>query len=212
MQITKYPQSTLLLKKEGAKILIDPGSFFFEKYDVGWVLDVAAVLYTHQHFDHLDQEKAQVFAKEGILLFGNFDVAKVLTARGLMVNEVFDRKPFLINTFEITPVFLPHCKMVDGSGGPPNNGYVIDNLLFHPGDGIELEDFRVKKAAIPIAGPTIDYKGAWRFVESLNCKTVIPIHFSNPRFPATPGEFVKQKPMTGDVEVIVLRSGQSAEI
>ena len=212
MQITKYPQSTLLLKKEGSKILIDPGSFFFEKYNEGWVLDVACVLYTHQHFDHLDQEKAQIFAKEGIALYGNFDVAKVLADLGLSINEVFDRKPFAIGKFQITPVFLAHCKMIDGSDGPPNSGYLIDSIFFHPGDGIELDNFTVDKAAIPITGPTIDYGRAWQFVQSLKCTLVVPIHYSNPRFLANPSNFVKQKPTGSNVEVIILESGQSAEI
>jgi L-ascorbate metabolism protein UlaG (beta-lactamase superfamily) len=59
MKITKYPQSCLLLEKNGQRIVIDPGKFFAEKYSFAELGEISAVLYTHRHGDHLDATKAK---------------------------------------------------------------------------------------------------------------------------------------------------------
>lgn len=56
MNITKYPQSSLLLEKNGQRILIDPGSFMAAKFSVGDLPEIEAILLTHRHADHADPD------------------------------------------------------------------------------------------------------------------------------------------------------------
>ena len=210
MKITKYPQSNFLIEEEGKKILIDPGNFTFEKYSVADFPTLDGVLITHQHADHLDKEAVKALRGLGIPIYGNSDVARLLSSESVEINVIESNKEFQAAGFTIKPIDLPHCKMIDGSDGPPNTGYVINDTLFHPGDGIEIAGLAVETAAIPIAGPTINYDRAWKLAGSLQAKRVIPMHYSNPRFPADPHEFKGKNP--GNAEVIVLSDDASTEI
>ncbi len=210
MRITKYPQSTLLIGENGTRILIDPGSFTLEKYPVDHFGALNAVLITHQHFDHLYIPAIKAWYDLGVRIFGNRDVAEVLKREGLEIDKVANRISFKINNIELTPIDLPHCRMIDGSPGPPNTGFIINGIFFHPGDGIEPAGEKVDNAAIPIAGPTIDYNKAWKLAESLEAKKIIPIHYSNPKYDADPNIFASSK--KGDIEVIVLKDGDFTEI
>ncbi len=54
MRLTKFGHSCLLVEENGARVLLDPGSFSegFEALE-----DLTAVCLTHQHVDHLDAER-----------------------------------------------------------------------------------------------------------------------------------------------------------
>ena len=210
MKITKYPQSNFLIEEGDKKILIDPGNFTFEKYSVNDFPTLDGVLITHQHPDHLDKEAVKALRGSGTPVYGNSDVASVLSSESVKVNVIEPNKEFQVAGFTIKPVGLPHCKMLDGSDGPPNTGYVINGTLFHPGDGIEIAGLTVETAAIPITGPTINYDRAWKLARSLQAKRVIPMHYSNPAYKVDVSGFVKMKPE--ETEVIVLDDGHSTEI
>ncbi len=235
MKITKYPQSCFVIESAGKKIMIDPGSFFAEKFSAKDFLDVSAVLLTHQHIDHLDINSLKIFAGRKIPIYGNTDVVAKLSVDGVKVNEVRDREKFSVAGFEIEPVDLPHCQLPSCKtcgrkfpvrpcpdhknadivlvDGPPNTGFVINATFFHAGDGIELAGFTAKNAGVPIVGPTIDHERAWKFIRGLNAKTVIPMHYDYSVFPAElrdPKRFAKLAPK--GVKVIVLNHGESTEL
>lgn len=209
MKVTKYPQSCLLLEKDGRRILIDPGSFVAEKYHASEFGKVEAVLYTHQHGDHYDEG----FSKSlDAPKYGNKSVCELIGSDCKLVES---GKEFELAGFKILPHDLPHCKMVDGSDGPQNTGFIIDDNFFDPGDGIDTEGVSVENAAIPIAGPSISMYDAAQFVLKLGVKKVIPIHYSNVGyFPGDPDGF---KTATAEwfklpFEVVVLADGESTEL
>ena len=51
MRLTKFGHSCLLVEEQGARMLLDPGTLSdgFEELQ-----GLTAILYTHQHADHLD--------------------------------------------------------------------------------------------------------------------------------------------------------------
>jgi len=207
VKVTKYPQSCLLLEKEGRRIVIDPGNFFAAKYNVDELGAIEVVLYTHQHADHYDGSLIEAFRSSQVALYGNSDVAALI---GEGARQVQDGEQFSAAGFSIVPRDLPHCVMPDGSAGPPNTGYVIDGNFFHPGDGIEISGLRVEHAAVPIAGPSVSLYHAVQFATSLGAKKVIPIHYDNTAlFPGNPDGFAK---VCKNAEVIVLKDGQTTEL
>jgi len=182
MKITRYFQSCLLIEDNGARILIDPSGQEFERFKEFSELD--AVLYTHEHGDHFEAELAQIFVEQGIApVYANASTAKLIKASKTVVE---DGKQYEINGMMVKVFQLPHCLMVDGSPGPQNVGYLINDKFFHPGDGIELAGLTVENLALPISGPDISLKDAFAFTKQLGAKNVIPIHYDylggNPDF------------------------------
>lgn len=239
MKITKYPQSNFLIEKEGTRVLIDPGYLTFEKYKTEDFGDLSAILVSHRHWDHVDREPAKIWSREGVPIYGNSDVVQVLGEEDVKVNEIKNGQEFEPGGFKIKPIDLPHCQLlfcrkcnkqlpanelipvvkkcklhpeeelikVDG---PPNTGFLIDGVLFHPGDGTEIKDLITENAFISIDGPTIDFDVAWKFVQNLEAKRIIPMHYSHPAFPADPKDFIKEN--TLGIEVKILSDGESTEV
>ena len=210
MKITKYPQSNFLIEENGGKILIDPGNFTFEKYQPDSFGQIDAILITHQHADHLDKQAVKALSVSGVPIYGNSDVASVLSSESVKVNVVEPHKEFRLANFTVKPIDLPHCKMLDGSPGPPNTSFVVNSIFFHPGDGIEIAGLAVENAAIPITGPTINYDRAWKLAQSLKATRIIPMHYSNPKYNADPNRFADLKPK--GKEVIILNDGESTAL
>src|SRR5688572_3006355 len=124
MKVKKYPQSNLIISNGISKIAIDVGNVTFNNgYKVDEFRDCQAILFTHQHPDHLDSEHIRevVAGKE---VFGNFDVVTKLKELGVEAIEIKDRQEFEAGGFKVMAVELPHCKMADGTDGPPNSGYL----------------------------------------------------------------------------------------
>jgi len=205
MRITKYPQSCLVVEVEGARLAIDPGTLVTARHDVAELGPLDAVLYTHRHQDHLDVEVVDRLLAEGVTLFGNADVVELLGPTRCTLVE--DGSPFTAGGIPITPHDLPHVVMVDGSPGPPNTGFVVADTLFHPGDGIELTGLQVSAAAIPIVGPSISYRDAYRFVQQLGADHVIPIHYD--ALIADPEQFARVCDLA---EVHVLADAEQLEL
>ena len=210
MKIRKYPQSHLVITGSSTKIIIDPGSITFTAgYKSEEFQGADAYLITHQHSDHMDPENIKNIINDK-LVYGNSDVVSKLKSLGVEAEETHDKEKFQVGEFEITPIDLPHCKMQDGSDGPPNTGFIINGVLFHPGDGYQRpDDLTVENLALPIAGPTITMDGALQFAKDLEAKIVIPIHYDY--FKADPNEF-KNMALPFGIEVRPLAPGEETEI
>lgn len=207
MKVTKYPQSCLLLEKDGRRIVIDPGRFFVASYSVGDLGDIEAVLYTHQHSDHFDQSITEQLKATGAKLFGNAEVAALI---GQGANLVEGGRQFTVAGFEVTPHDLPHCR-IPGLEPPQNTGYIVDGNFFHPGDGVETEGVSVENLAVPIAGPDISPFDAVQFIESVGAKAAIPIHYHF--FKEDPEVFAKAYGRSGgQAKIVILGDGQSVEV
>ncbi len=207
MRVTKYPQSCLRLEKDGKCIIIDVGIFVTEEYSLSDLSPIDALLITHQHADHLDPEFAKKLSDMDIPIFGNQDVVNKL--KGIKVEVIHDEEEFNVAGFDIIARELPHCKMVDGSDGPPNTGYLIDGNFFHPGDGTQISNLQADTLAAPIAGPDVTLLDAVNFARQIGALNVIPIHYSNPVFFNDPNT-LKERFL--DANVIVLQNGESKEI
>jgi L-ascorbate metabolism protein UlaG (beta-lactamase superfamily) len=207
MKVTKYPQSCLVIEKDGKRLVIDPGSLVSAAYKSSDLLPVDLILITHEHIDHVDPALLdEMLATKKVPVYGNESTAKALGNR--VTNIIKDGEMVSDEGFSITARELPHVLMVNGSEGPQNTGFVIDGTFFHSGDGIELDGLTVDTAAIPIAGPDISPKDVYSFIKQLGCHTVIPIHYDY--FIANP-EMLNNDFVPG-VKAVILKNGESAEI
>ena len=210
MKVTKYPQSCLIIEQEGKRIVIDPGALVSGKFSARELLPLDAILITHEHEDHADPELIrELVGDSDTPVVANQSTRNLLG--DLVTQVVTDNEEFEVAGMKVVARELPHCLMVDGSAGPQNTGYVVDDVFFHAGDGIKLDNLQVQSAAIPIAGPDISARDVFNFIKQLHCLTVVPIHYDyfleNPNLLAGIGESTLQ-----DVKFVVLDDGQSAEL
>lgn len=204
MNLIKYPQSCVVIENDDGRVLIDAGNVALDAYALEDFGELDAVLYTHRHADHFDDRILGALTDRGIALYANADVAELLPDTATVVS---DGESFDVAGFAITARDLPHVVMVDGSAGPPNTGYVIDGRLFHPGDGNALDGLSVDVLAVPIAGPSISFRDAYRFVSDVGARTAVPIHYDV--FVADPDQFAG---FCDIADVVVLGHGESMSL
>lgn len=195
----------MLLEKNGKRIVIDPGRFFTEKYEVSELGNLEAILYTHQHSDHFDPSVIEELGGKVKCIYGNQDLAALI---GEQACVVADGSGFSVAGFEVMPRDLPHFPI--GREVPQNTGYVIDGTFFHPGDGVENPGVIINDLAAPVAGG-FTFDAVKAFGKSLGAKRVIPIHYSNHEmYPVDVNEF--EAVMKTDFEIILLADGESTEL
>jgi len=204
MKLTRYFQSCLLIEEGNARIVIDPSGQ--EAADSNKFGKLDAVLYTHEHGDHFDPELAQKFADAGVAVYANASTAKQMKSPP---NVIEDGQELEVAGVKISVHELPHCLMVSGAQGPQNSGYLINERLFHPGDGKELAGVKAEILAVPISGPDISLKDASDFVKQVGAKVAVPIHY----------DFIGTKPevfemLGGDqpYQVKTIGAGQTIEV
>ncbi len=200
MKVTRYFQSCLLIEDGKTRLVIDPSGAEADT-DFG---KLDAVIYTHEHGDHFDADLAEKLKTAGAAVYTNQSTAKHMKSQP---NVVSDNQEFKIGSLSIKARELPHCLMWDGSPGPQNTGYVIENKLFHSGDGVVLEGLAIDTVALPITGPDVSLKDAIAFAKQLSAKQIIPVHY----------DYIGTKPdvfasVAGGFDVHVLANGESADI
>lgn len=177
MKITKYPQSCFVLEKASRRIIIDPGNFVAQSYTPEQLGKLEGVLITHQHADHADPDLIKSIVSAGTCeVVANPSVAESL-GDDLVTHQVGDGDVFDLASFHIKTFNLMHGDMADGSPGPFNTGYIIDDVFFHPGDGIEVMNLTVPVSAVPIGGPDISPRDIYDFIKAIGAHTIIPMHY-----------------------------------
>lgn len=177
MKVTKYPQSTLVLEKDGRRLLIDPGSFTAAKYTADDFPEIEAIVLTHRHPDHVEAELIKsILDKKAVPVIANSDTKE--TFPELVTHVISSGETVSHAGFEILAHDLPHVPMVDGTAGPQNTGYIFDGNFFHAGDGVDTTGVSVHYAAVPIAGPDLSLRDAHDLIASIGAKVIIPIHYS----------------------------------
>ncbi len=210
MKITKYPQSCILIEDNGQRILIDPGSLVSPDFSAELLLPIDAILITHEHVDHADPLLIQNLLKDKKVPVISNDSAQVVLGDAV-TRIVKDNETFEIGSFKIICRELPHVDMIDGTKGPKNTGFIINDVFFHPGDGIEISNLHVDAAAVPIAGPDISPKDIFSFIRQIGAKKVIPIHYDY--FSGDPKFYAKLFNAQGlEAMFIILNNGQSCDI
>lgn len=210
MKVQKFPQSHLVISKNGKTLIIDPGYITFEKgFKVKDFQGGDVYLISHQHADHLGPETIKDVVGDKPV-FGNYDVVdKLIEAGVLQAKEIKDKEEIEIAGFLIKAVNLPHFKK-PGFEMPPNTGFLIDGVFFHPGDGDKApEHIHADNAAVPIGGWTINLDSALKFSKDIGAKVVVPIHYD--WYEANPEKFERKAKEFG-IEVRILEHGEETEI
>ena len=165
LRITKYAHSCIRLESNGCALVIDPG--------VGTepeALDgVDAVFVTHEHRDHADD-----------LRLADLDVAvHAPTGSDINVDRLvrIDAGAMIeIAGFEVRAVGGFHARVVDAQIPCANLGYIVNGLLYHPGDAFHVPDRPIDTLLVPLQASWLKVSDCINFVRHVAPRQAVGIH------------------------------------
>lgn len=189
MKVTKYPQSCLLVKAKGKKILIDPGVLKYkEEYFDIWN-NVDAILITHKHPDHCNISVLEKINKN-ITIYSTKEVQNAYPF--LDVSIISDTDFIMVGDINIEVVNAIHGYQPLLKGDKEiyeNVGYIIDdgeNRLYTTSDTICFKnDYKADILCVPVTGHglTMSAFEASLYAKEVEARLVLPIHMDNPSYP-----------------------------
>ncbi|MEJ7636113.1 MBL fold metallo-hydrolase [Aeromicrobium sp.] len=178
MQITRFGHAAVLVETAQTRILIDPGAF---SLDAAFELeDLDAMVVTHQHPDHLDQERLPGLLERNpdAALLCDPETASALELGTWTANS--DGLETIVNGVTITGVGAQHAVIVPELPRVANVGVMLsaegEPALFHPGDTYEYVPDAVDVLALPLSAPWGKVSETVEFVRRVAPSSVFPIH------------------------------------
>ncbi|MCK7621709.1 MBL fold metallo-hydrolase [Streptomyces sp. RS10V-4] len=134
MRLTKFGHACVRLEKNGQAIVIDPGVLTAEPDALA---GAAAVLVTHEHFDHFAPDRLRHVQADVYTCAG---VARHLTGLGRRVQVVRAGDHFSVAGFRVTVAGGTHHYSHPDAPPVDNVGFLVDGEVFHPGDALTVVD------------------------------------------------------------------------
>jgi L-ascorbate metabolism protein UlaG (beta-lactamase superfamily) len=152
MRFTKLGHSCVRLKKDGAVLVIDPGTFS----DASAALaGAAALLVTHEHPDHIDADavKAALTSNPDLTLWTTASVRAQFGDFGDRVHEVRHGEALEIAGFSVHVYGEKHALIHRDIPVVENHCFLVDGEVFHPGDSFTVPEDRVSTLLLPLSAP-----------------------------------------------------------
>jgi L-ascorbate metabolism protein UlaG (beta-lactamase superfamily) len=178
MRLTKMGHACIRLEKDGATLVIDPGAAAFSPPEA---LDGAdAVLVTHEHVDHFaeDRLRAAAEASPGLEIWTNRTVADTLDGLGGRVRAVGPGDTFSAAGFDIEVHGEWHAVIHPDVPRVRNVGFVVDGLVFHPGDALTVPGRPVAALLLPVFAPWSKVSEVIDYVREVRPQQAFPVHDS----------------------------------
>ena len=175
MQLTKFGHSCLLVEEGRARMLVDPGTLSggFEELE-----GLTAVLFTHQHVDHLDSERLRglLDRNPGVRVVSDEGSAKPLGEAGVDVEAVHDGDELEIGGVGVRVVGRDHAIIHPDIPVVPNVGFLVGGRLFHPGDAFTLPGQPIDVLAVPAGAPWLKVSEPIDYLRVVRPKVAVPVH------------------------------------
>jgi L-ascorbate metabolism protein UlaG (beta-lactamase superfamily) len=174
MRLTKFSHACVRLDRDGAVLVIDPGTLSERAALDG----VDAVLVTHEHFDHLDVDALTdaLAARPSVRIFTHPEVTPKLGDLSEVVTEVepgddFDAAGFAVRTYGgLHAMIHPELPRV------ANLGFFIEGV-YHPGDSFDVPtDADVHTLFVPVSGPWLKLAESVEFVRQVAPSRAYALH------------------------------------
>lgn len=178
MQLTKHAHACVTLEKNGARIVIDPGTLTPDAAER--VAAAEAVLITHEHFDHFDEQliAAALEARPGLRVYGPDSVVGRWSARPGQVVAVAEGDRLEIAGFDVAVAGDMHAQIHRDVPLVTNVGYLVDAELYHPGDAYHVPAAPVRTLLLPTSGPWTKLGEAVDYVRAVAPQRLLQIHES----------------------------------
>jgi L-ascorbate metabolism protein UlaG (beta-lactamase superfamily) len=179
MRITHLGHASLLVEVADTRILLDPG--VWSPGAVGQ-RDLAAVLVTHQHPDHLDQDGLPelLAANPGVPVLTDPDTAKLLQDRGTEARALVAGDSVEVGPVTVLGVGELHALIHDDLPRIHNTGMLLraegEPTFFHPGDALDADPGSVDVLAFPLNAPWQRSREMTQFLRARAAAHAIPVH------------------------------------
>ncbi|WP_034263322.1 MBL fold metallo-hydrolase [Actinospica robiniae] len=176
MQLTKHAHACVTLAKDDVRIVIDPGVLTPDAAEA--VADAQAVLITHEHADHFDEEliTRALDARPDLQVFGPGSVVGRWAARRGQVRALGAGEQLNIAGFDIAVFGELHGLIHRDLPSVANIGYLVDSELYHPGDAYHVPDADVPTLLLPTSGPWTKFGEAADYVREVKPQRLLQIH------------------------------------
>ncbi len=173
MKLTKYRHACFTVEENGKVLVVDQGGF---STDFIAPQNIVAVVITHEHPDHFDQERlAEIMDKN--------PEATILAPRSISDKlEAFNHQPITAaETIEIGPFTLAfhggqHATIHESFPPLENFGIVINDLIYYGGDSFVLPGQPIDTLLLPASAPWMKIGEAMNFLSAVRPRLAIPTH------------------------------------
>jgi L-ascorbate metabolism protein UlaG (beta-lactamase superfamily) len=151
MELIKHGHACVVLCDGDRRLVVDPGAFTEPT-----ALDGAtAVLVTHEHPDHFvpDRLRAAMDADPALEVWTNKAVAAQLEGLGGRVHVVGHGDAVTVAGFDVHVHGELHAEVHPDIPRIGNVGFLVDGLVFHPGDALTVPDEPVATLLLPVHAP-----------------------------------------------------------
>lgn len=173
MKLTKYEHACFTLEKDGQVIVVDPGGL---SPDFIAPESVAAVVVTHEHFDHMDHDQlaAIIDKNPDAVIIGHEAVVSKLEAlpgRTATPGGTLQAGAFTLEFFG-----GKHATIHESIPPVANVAVLINDLVYYPGDSFTLPGRAIDTLAIPAAAPWMKISEAMDFLSLVKPRLAFPTH------------------------------------
>ena len=176
MKLTKHEHACIVLEKDGASVVIDPGSFSADA--AGIIAGADAVLITHEHADHVNPEAINeaLAARPELRVYAPAGLRGTFAAHGDQFTAVAAGDSLDIGSFGITVHGAEHAVIHPDIPVIANVGYLVDGGLYHPGDAYFVPEVPVQVLLLPTSGPWMKLGEAADYVRAVRPQQIVQIH------------------------------------
>lgn len=173
MKLTKYEHACFTIEKDNQVLVVDPGNF---SADFLPPENVVAIVITHQHGDHFDQEQIAAIIDK------NPDASIISVGDVTPKIEVFETKTvqagdkITVGLFDLEFFGGTHALIHESIPPIANVGVLINDLLYYPGDSFTIPAKPVDTLAIPAAAPWMKIGEAMDFLTAVQPRLAFPTH------------------------------------
>lgn len=172
MKLTKLEHSGIILEKDGQKLVFDPVEFVNQLPELQ---NVAAVIITHKHFNHLQMDALQK-------IMATNPEAKIVGPEDLTVEfpqfiTAKNGDELEINGFRLHFSGHDHGLVFGGVMPCQNLGVIVDGCVMNPGDSFDqpaVENADV--LLVPEVAPWWNVADCTKFITEIKPKIAIPVH------------------------------------
>ncbi len=173
MKLTKYQHACVVLEAQGKKLIIDPGNLTPEFGDVN---DVAAVVVTHFHDDHMDAANLQkiIAANPELKVFTTAEAVQKWGdshAQAVKAGDEQMAEPFTLRFYGAL-----HSAVHQDWPQAQNVGVLVNETFYYAGDSLTIPDRKVTVLATPAAYAWLKMGEAMDFVKAINPNTFFRTH------------------------------------